>query len=670
MASSAAALHMAIAARHGVSTPEPPPPPRGMGQLGATLAGDDSPAAELVFVRRSHFLERTHSSSQRVVQDSLTAAKRAGLEGAYGEENVAAIEAEARELFAQIDTQRDGQVTAAEFSRALGALGAMSAPGTGGLGDFMFRAVDYDDSGTVGFAEFLEWMLTMTCGSEEQKLMFGFKICDFDHNGEVSRAELTSLLSSMFQVLSGLSLGCHNTEIQSFVDQLYRGFDADGSDSLTWPEYKAACQQVGGQFERLLGHTGRPRAADAEPPVEAAQGEAAQPRRGSQLFFGQAKWEFMLTLMLGLQIAVEHTEELDHAEDKSLLRSWSDPESAVSPATDDLTEDDLAEPIAEHVYRFPVQWDNKRQAANSRFCRDLVSAVTKRGVGTGAIPEKELAAFLVAAADPELSHSLSRTLAMRLHEGDAPTKLLAMTAIRAIANQEPTGKIPAPMLAAMESEGVLRAIAETRDGARQGITGLAEGGGEMWVAATRTMQLLIGSTRPRASSLPRAIFSDMRKKLGGTSEWKGDSAPTPAHSAPEVEGASITVIGGQQFREIRQACGVSSVGFLRSLGVRQVLTGLLMGDLRGMSEMISEGKSGQLFYWSHDGKYMVKTISADERDAMRGMLRAYQLHVAMYPSTLLVRYLGLYDLRVALQGGVSSRLTFLSSRLTFLSSKH
>jgi hypothetical protein len=84
----------------------------------------------------------------------------------------------------------------------------------------------------------------------------------------------------------------------------------------------------------------------------------------------------------------------------------------------------------------------------------------------------------------------------------------------------------------------------------------------------------------------------------------------------------------------------SGRSFVRALGVRQVLCGLLMGDLRGMSEMVSEGKSGSLFYWTHDAKFMVKTVSADEREAMRGMLRAYRNHVLLFPSTLLARYLG------------------------------
>lgn len=75
-----------------------------------------------------------------------------------------------------------------------------------------------------------------------------------------------------------------------------------------------------------------------------------------------------------------------------------------------------------------------------------------------------------------------------------------------------------------------------------------------------------------------------------------------------------------------------------------------MGDLGGMSSMVSEGKSGSLFYWSHDGRFMVKTIGADERGSLIAMLRSYRNYVTSHKDTLLTKYLGLYDLRVPTAG--------------------
>ena len=83
-----------------------------------------------------------------------------------------------------------------------------------------------------------------------------------------------------------------------------------------------------------------------------------------------------------------------------------------------------------------------------------------------------------------------------------------------------------------------------------------------------------------------------------------------------------------------------------------------MGDLRGMSSMVSEGKSGSLFYWSHDGRFMVKTIGADERGSLVAMLRSYRNYVTSHKDTLLTKYLGLYDLRVPAAGATHGYKVF------------
>jgi len=46
------------------------------------------------------------------------------------------------------------------------------------------------------------------------------------------------------------------------------------------------------------------------------------------------------------------------------------------------------------------------------------------------------------------------------------------------------------------------------------------------------------------------------------------------------------------FRRLRKEFGVSEEDYATSLGVTQVLGSFLMGDLGGLSELMSEGKSG------------------------------------------------------------------------------
>lgn len=76
-----------------------------------------------------------------------------------------------------------------------------------------------------------------------------------------------------------------------------------------------------------------------------------------------------------------------------------------------------------------------------------------------------------------------------------------------------------------------------------------------------------------------------------------------------------------------------------------------MGDLRGLAELVSEGKSGSLFFWSHCGRFMVKTIHPDESESLQQMLHAYKDYVTGHTDTLLTKYLGLYSLDVPTSAG-------------------
>ena len=61
---------------------------------------------------------------------------------------------------------------------------------------------------------------------------------------------------------------------------------------------------------------------------------------------------------------------------------------------------------------------------------------------------------------------------------------------------------------------------------------------------------------------------------------------------------------------------------------------------------VGSGKSGQLFYFSHDKRFIVKTLKGSEKDfffhSKRGVLPAYCEHMLARPDTLLCRFYGLF----------------------------
>eukprot|EP00300_Choanocystis_sp_HF-7_P041688 c8474_g1_i2.p1 GENE.c8474_g1_i2~~c8474_g1_i2.p1 ORF type:complete len:707 (+),score=164.23 c8474_g1_i2:125-2122(+) len=98
------------------------------------------------------------------------------------------------------------------------------------------------------------------------------------------------------------------------------------------------------------------------------------------------------------------------------------------------------------------------------------------------------------------------------------------------------------------------------------------------------------------------------------------------------------------FHEIRKLYNISDEEFLASLSPLPILGNLLLGNLRRLSSLISEGKSGSLLYFTHDKKYVIKTIPKREHVAFLGILRSYYDYVRSNPNTLITRFVGLYDL--------------------------
>ena len=84
---------------------------------------------------------------------------------------------------------------------------------------------------------------------------------------------------------------------------------------------------------------------------------------------------------------------------------------------------------------------------------------------------------------------------------------------------------------------------------------------------------------------------------------------TPAHPGRDFQ---FTDYAPEVFRDLRDHHGIDSADYLISLTGDYVL-----------SEIVSPGKSGSFFYFSHDTKYMLKTITSSEKRFFKRILRSY-----------------------------------------------
>ena len=56
----------------------------------------------------------------------------------------------------------------------------------------------------------------------------------------------------------------------------------------------------------------------------------------------------------------------------------------------------------------------------------------------------------------------------------------------------------------------------------------------------------------------------------------------------------------------------------------------------------SSGKSGSFFFYTSDGKYMIKTIKKEEFNLLMDTLSDYYDYIIKNPDTFLSRYYGLH----------------------------
>lgn len=62
-------------------------------------------------------------------------------------------------------------------------------------------------------------------------------------------------------------------------------------------------------------------------------------------------------------------------------------------------------------------------------------------------------------------------------------------------------------------------------------------------------------------------------------------------------------------------------------------------------EFISNSKSGQFFFYTHDRQFMIKTMSKAECKFLRSILPAYYEHIQKNPNTLLTRFFGMHKVK-------------------------
>jgi len=89
------------------------------------------------------------------------------------------------------------------------------------------------------------------------------------------------------------------------------------------------------------------------------------------------------------------------------------------------------------------------------------------------------------------------------------------------------------------------------------------------------------------------------------------------------------------FAYLRRMFGINEYEFLQSVcGTASFI------------EFISNAKSGQFFFYSSDGKYMIKTMTDAESKFLRRILPHYFRHCTLNPNTMITKFFGMYRVKL------------------------
>ena len=128
-------------------------------------------------------------------------------------------------LFQIMDTDGNGQITRAEFSEAVSALGVKGVCAS--VIDELFDEFDMDGSGDISYGEFVTHSLREKLRSSTTRVMDCFRSFDTDGNGVVDKHEFRRAISAMFP----------DESFDPFLlDTVFDGMDLDGSGSLSFDE--------------------------------------------------------------------------------------------------------------------------------------------------------------------------------------------------------------------------------------------------------------------------------------------------------------------------------------------------------------------------------------------------------------------------------------------------
>ena len=117
------------------------------------------------------------------------------------------------------------------------------------------------------------------------------------------------------------------------------------------------------------------------------------------------------------------------------------------------------------------------------------------------------------------------------------------------------------------------------------------------------------------------------------------------------------------FEDIRIKDGVSNDSYIEALGPNNIYNYIWTNDFKSFTSLVSSGKSGSLFYYTQNGKFMLKTIAKDEFNKLLATLQDYHIHLVQNPDSLMNRFYGLHKIKYQDSNGAKEQYIIIMNNM-------
>lgn len=547
-------------------------------------------------------------------------------------------------------------LTLENFRQSLGLFGLPNAPF---LSERIFSIIDNNSDGSADFVDYLSYLDTLLNGTDTEKAHQSFQIFDVRGKGQLDSADIEEMLAQMcllWHVMTGEKVAPTRQFVQSFVSF----FDHDGDGVVSLKDFRNTykSRDVGllNWYEFLNnGEKNAEKESSATLKTCKIAGKYGMDEDFSQSSQPQSNGNSLKSgLLADMEAQVLEILEIFHEQRRRLLVSEeSSRQFPTKPSHFShfaQTEEELKGPFPELFKQHALSGENNDEdfpaedfSDNTVHVRQSEEFLNGAGSSDSLLGEPgnttawELA-FLDRAVEKlrELARQaeiLKRALGLLLNTNPLLRATLKEHEIRRDSE-----------LKAEDSSGFL----SVRHKTQKNIPKAAEVrkslsiyfGHPNWNLVLNMMIGIRGSVRRKYRWRDCAIDEqDFKLKL------ELDLIDKRGAEFDKTKASRFYDYCPRVFEAIRRKFGISNENYLKSVGPEQLLGDILLGNLSSLTEFCSSGKSGSLFYYSFDGKFILKTISRLEFVFLQRILKDYYEHLMSHEDSLMIRVFGLHKIK-------------------------